>query len=179
MDIELEEILTPDIRSWIGRSTESLPYPDCLTASDVRRYVDTTGDANPLWLDVAFAQASGYRGRLVPPSMVTRLVQRPTAPGGTEGTELWEKIPLPPKYTDTRNAETKIEWLQPVYVGEQLTIRHRIDNIVPRRGRSGIGLYITTETTLENQQGQLVVLLKQTIVRLPSTASGIPTSGGG
>ena len=43
---------------------------ETIAASDVSRYVDATGDANPLWLDNDFARSAGYRGRFLPPMLV-------------------------------------------------------------------------------------------------------------
>ncbi len=45
-----ESLITEELRGWIGRAT-SLRLLELLTFSDIRRYVDATGDANPLWLD--------------------------------------------------------------------------------------------------------------------------------
>ena len=60
-----DSIITPELRDWIGRKTP-LRELEIISAADVRRYVDATGDANPLWLDDDFARAAGYRGRLLP-----------------------------------------------------------------------------------------------------------------
>ncbi len=59
-----ECILTEEVRPWIGRTTEPMLLPEEISASDVRRYVDATGDCNPLWIDDAAARAAGYRERL-------------------------------------------------------------------------------------------------------------------
>ena len=64
-----QSIITPELRSWIGRKSP-LALLEIMTASDVRRYVDATGDANALWLDDEFARGAGYRGRLLPPTLV-------------------------------------------------------------------------------------------------------------
>ena len=64
-----ESILTPELRSWIGRRSR-LAQLETISTSDVRRYVDATGDANPLWLDDDFARSAGYRSRLLPPTLV-------------------------------------------------------------------------------------------------------------
>ena len=64
-----ESIVTPELRSWIGRHGR-LAQLETMSASDVRRYVDATGDANPLWLDDDFARSAGYPSRLLPPTLV-------------------------------------------------------------------------------------------------------------
>lgn len=179
MDADVERVLGPETREWIGRSTDLVPFAEPVTAGDVRRYVEATGDANPLWLDDEYARAAGYRNRIVPPMMVPKTILRPIAPG-TAGVNFWEQIPLPKGYTDTRNAETEVEWLQPIYLDQPLAFRHRIVDIVPRKGRSGIGLYITWETEVQNQEAQVVVRVRQTIVKLPGrAAAGAATGHGG
>ena len=62
-------IITPELGASIGRETP-LRQLEIVSASDVRRYVDATGDANPLWLDDDFARAAGYHGRILPPMLV-------------------------------------------------------------------------------------------------------------
>ena len=62
-------IITPELREWIGRKTP-LRQLEIISAADVRRYVDATGDANPLWLDDDFARGAGYRSRMLPPTLV-------------------------------------------------------------------------------------------------------------
>ena len=64
-------IITPELRASIGRQSPARPL-EVLSASDIRRYVDATGDTNRLWLDDQFARAAGYRGRLLPPNLVDR-----------------------------------------------------------------------------------------------------------
>jgi acyl dehydratase len=157
-------VITDEVRSWIGRTTEAMELPEDISASDVRRYVDATGDRNPLWLDDEAARAAGYQARIVPPMMVVDLGWRLKA---SEEGRLWHHVPLPPEYIDTRNADNEIEWLGEVYVGERLSIRHRITDIVARQGRRGLGVYITRETEFRAQDRRLVARVRQTIVRFP------------
>ena len=65
--LSVATVLTPEVRSWIGRATELMPLPEPIALSDIRRYVEATGDRNPLWLDDEAARAAGYRARVVPP----------------------------------------------------------------------------------------------------------------
>ena len=157
-------VMTAEVRSWIGHTTEIIPLPEEIAASDVRRYIEATGDRNPLWLDDSAARSVGYRARVVPPMMVIDLTWRLRS---SESGRLTERIPLPAEYVDTRNADTEMEWLDPVYVGDQLSVRHRIVDIVARPGRRGLGVYITRETEYLRPDGSAVARLFQTVVRLP------------
>src|SRR6516225_8240557 len=64
-----DAIITPELCAWIGRETP-LHKLEIIAPSDVRRYVDATGDANPLWLDDDFARSVGYQARILPPTLV-------------------------------------------------------------------------------------------------------------
>lgn len=164
---EEDEILNREVRAWIGRTTELMILPEEVSASDVRRYVEATGDGNPLWLDDEAAQAAGYRGRVVPPALVVELVWRLKT---TDAGRLTDRVPLPPEYIDTRNVETEIEWLEPVYLGDRISIRHRIKDIVGRTGRRGFGVHITRESEYVGADGQVVARAMQTVVRFPKAA---------
>jgi acyl dehydratase len=159
-----DAVITDEVRSWIGRTTELMPLPEEISASDVRRYVEATEDRNPLWLDDEVARAAGYRARVVPPMLVIDLIWRLKH---SELGRLWDKIPLPPNYVDTRNADTEIEWIEPVHIGDRLSIRHRIVDIVARQGRRGLGVYITRETEYLRHDSLLLARVHQTVVRLP------------
>jgi acyl dehydratase len=161
---DVNAVITDEVRSWIGRTTAPIWLPEPIGASDIRRYTDATGDKNPLWLDDAAARAAGYRARLVPPMMVIDLGWR--IKSSDEG-RLWHRIPLPPAYIDTRNADNEIEWLSEVYIDERLSIRHKITDIVARQGRRGLGVYITRETEFRAQDDRLVARVRQTVVRFP------------
>src|ERR1700691_2582549 len=104
------DVLTAEVRSWIGHRTEPMVLPEEIAAIDVRHYVEATGDRNPLWLDDDAARAAGYRARSAPPMMVVGLGWRL---GDTA--RLQHQVPLPEIYSDTRNAGLEIEWLAPVY----------------------------------------------------------------
>jgi len=161
---DIGAVITDEVRAWIGLTTELMALPEEIAASDVRRYVEATGDTNPLWMDDAAARAAGYRVRVVPPMLVAELVWRLKH---REAGRLTDRVPLPASYVDTRNADTDIEWLEPVHVGDRLSVRHRIRDITARAGRRGLGVYITRETEYTNQDGRVVTRLTQTVVRLP------------
>jgi acyl dehydratase len=165
-----ESIITPELRGWIGRKTQ-LTRLEIMSASDVRRYVDATGDANPLWLDDEFARAAGYRSRLLPPTLVGWVpfsMREGDSASGADATDLRRQLPLPEDYTNVRNAGSETEWLKPAYVGEQLSTQSRIVDIVARQGRAGLGIYITQEEQILNSQQKIVMRRRHTIAMFPA-----------
>jgi len=158
-------LITDEMRAWVGRAVGPFPIPEQIAASDVRRFLDATGDDNPLWTDDDYARAAGYRQRAVPPMLILELYRRASGTG-EEDAALWHELPWPPGHTDTRNAGNEVEWVAPVYLGDQLTVEHRIVDLVARRGRAGIGLYLTRESVFREQTGNVVVRLRATTVKL-------------
>jgi acyl dehydratase len=164
---DVEAVINDEVRSWIGRASDLIPLPEEVSASDVRRYVEATGDCNPLWLDDAAARAAGFRGRMVPPMLLVDLVWRLKS---NDAGRMTDRVPLPTNYVDTRNVETEMEWLEPVYIGDRISIRHRIRDITARRGRRGLGVYITRETEYVSDDGRLAARMSQTVARFPAAA---------
>ncbi len=158
-------IITSELRAWIGRKTPSRSL-EVLSASDVRRYVDATGDANPLWLDDDFARAAGYRGRILPPVLVGWVpfsFREGTERAQSDPTDLRRQLPLPPGYTNVRNAGSETEWIKPAYLGEQLSTRSCIVDIVAREGRTGLGIYVSQEEEVVNSNKEVVLVRRHTL----------------
>ena len=164
-----EMIITPELRGWIGRKN-ALANLEIMSASDVRRYVDATGDANPLWLDDEFARAAGYRSRLLPPTLVGWVpfsMKEGDSASSSDATDLRRQLPLPQDYTNVRNAGAETEWLQPIYVGEPLSTQSVIVDIVAREGRAGLGIYVTQEEQIFNSHQEIVMRRRHTVAVFP------------
>lgn len=176
MKPEESSIITDAMRAWIGRTSELEPL-EPLGASEVRRYVDATGDTNPLWLDDAFARSAGYRARLLPPTLVGWIrFSLKEGPSSKEGTsyDLGRQLPVPERYTNVRNAGSETEWLEPVYWGEQLYSQSCVVDIVAREGRMGVGIYITQEEQVLNEKREVVLRRRHTIALFPEETLGKP-----
>ena len=164
-----EAIITPELRGWIGRRTP-LHNLEIINASDVRRYVDATGDDNPLWLDDDYARSAGYRSRILPPTLVGWMpfsFKEGTERASTDPADLRRQLPLPRGYTNVRNAGSETEWLQPAYLGEQLSTQSVIINIVARQGKVGVGIYISQEEQVLNLQQEIVLRRLHTLAVFP------------
>jgi acyl dehydratase len=164
-----EAIITPELRGWIGRKTP-LRELEVITAADVRRYVDATGDANPLWLDDDYARDAGYRGRILPPTLVGWVpfsFREGTERANTDPTDLRRQLPLPSEYTNVRNAGSETEWVQPAYLAEQLSTQSTIVDIVARQGKAGLGIYISQEEQVLNFKQEVVLRRRHTLAVFP------------
>jgi len=143
---------------------------EIIAASDVRRYVDATGDANPLWLDDDFARRAGYRSRILPPTLVGWVpfsFKEGTERAHSDPTDLRRQLPLPSEYTNVRNAGSETEWIHPAYLGEQLSSQSSIVDIVARQGKAGLGIYISQEEQVLNALQQIVLRRRHTLAVFP------------
>ena len=174
---DVDAVLTDEVRAWIGRSSDTREFPEPISASDVRRYLDATDDRNPLWHDDEYARAAGYRGRLVPPLFVAALTRRIPVSHSAEDQVFWEhQVPVLSGYTNTRNAGTELEFLAPIYVGDRITVQTHIVDITARRGRTGLGIFVTRTLEFRNQHGEPVIRRHQALGKYPPFAVGTETS---
>jgi acyl dehydratase len=167
-------LLTEELKSWIGRSgpEEALVL---ITSSDIRRYIDATGDANPLWLDDQFARSLGYRSRLLPPTLVGWVpfsIKESGTNDRAASIDLRRQLPIPAHYTNVRNAGSETEWLKPVYLGEQLSSQSIIVEIVTRQGKFGTGIYVTQTEEIRNPSREVVMRRQHTMALFPHQSLG-------
>ncbi|MEA1015752.1 MaoC family dehydratase [Sphingosinicella sp. LY1275] len=159
-------VVSPELKSWIGRDIGRIVIPEPISGSEVRRYARATGDFNPLWFDEDYAKAAGYRGRVVPPMVVHEVFRRVGGEGG-EWADPWISLPLPDGYTDARNAGSESEWLAPVYLNEPLSVECQITGIEARKGKTGnITIFAEREERLINSAGEVVFRRLQTMAHL-------------
>jgi len=121
-------------------------------------------------LDDDYARAAGYRGRILPPILVGWVpfsFREGTERAITDPADLRRQLPLPAGYTNVRNAGSETEWLQPAYLGEQLSTQSAITDIVARQGRAGLGIYISQEEQVLNFEQQIVLRRRHTLAVFP------------
>jgi len=164
-------LIKPEMLSWIGRKSTLSPLP-IMTTSDIRRYMDATGDRNPLWCDDEYARAAGYKGRLLPPTLVGWVpfsIRENPDGSSAEAPDLRRQVPVPKNFTNVRNAGSETEWLKPTYPGEQLSAQSALVDIVARQGRAGWGIYITQEEQILNSDGDIVMRRRHTMALFAET----------
>jgi acyl dehydratase len=167
MSVDVESLVTDQMRACIGRMSPVMSLPEEISASDVRRFVEATGDNNPLWTSDEFARSVGYKRRRVPPIFILQLFRRTPEWEMGEGMP-WAGLELPEGYTNTRNAGHEVEWIEPVYVGDHLTFQYRLVDVYARQGRTAAVIYLKQECDVRNQEGRLVVRVTSTSAKLPA-----------
>jgi acyl dehydratase len=176
------DLITPAMRSFIGTTTEAVPLPEEIGASDIRRFCEVIGETNPIYWDDASAQKAGYRRRVVPPMLVVQFFRRVSDEEGENAAGMtWPGLELPATFTNTRNAGHRFEWLKPVYVGDRLTLQQRLTDMFVKTGRTGLPIiFLVRETEIRNQDGEVVVRQTSTTARMPegSVSQARPAAAG-
>lgn len=127
----------------IGRTIHELAVGDAaqitrrITAETVREFVDATGDDNPLHSDDAFATATRF-GEVIAPGMLT---------GGLLSAVIGTCLPGPGAIYVSQD----FRFQKPVYIGDTITARVEVVEIVPERNR------LHLRTVCLNQDGELVL----------------------
>jgi hypothetical protein len=110
----------------------------------VRKFVEAIEDPNPAWQDVT---PPTFPAALVPTELLHRLFNA--------------KSPL----TRLLNGSSELEYLQPIEVGDVISITAKLTRLRQIQGQEGPTLFMFTEMTYTNQRGDVVVKGKNTYIK--------------
>ena len=165
----------------------------------VRRYCEPLEFDCPLHHDASAALAVGYRGIVAPVSGISSRWSRgalwepgmPTRyPSADRDADMirsaearMTRLPVP-RMPRTFATDVEIEYGEPVCVGDRLTTSGlRLVSVVPKETRVGRGAFVTTESSIHNQRGELVATVRhggfQYRPRPFETQAGSAPAGGG
>lgn len=124
----------------------------------IREFASAIGDENPIYHDVAAAQAAGYSDVPIPPTFPTTFnfwgQRAKDAPVEDLG------IPL----ARVLHGEEEYTYLAPIYPGDTVTGVRSMKNVEEKQGRSGTMEIVSMETVYTNQHGQEVLKVRSSIV---------------
>lgn len=127
----------------IGRAIEELAVGDWAEVSrvvdrdTVRDFVETTGDANPMHSDAAFAAQTRF-GEVIAPGLLT---------GSLVSAVIGTRLPGP----GTIYLSQDLHFRRPVRLGETVTARVEVAEVHPERNR------VRLRTVCLNQEGEVVL----------------------
>lgn len=139
----------------IGLVMEPLVVP--IERGRLRFFAKATGQADPVYTDVAAARQAGYRDLPVPPSfMFSMELERP------DPFVLFERLGV--ELSRILHGEQSFEYFLPVCAGDEITLVQKVTDIYDRKG--GALEFITVVTEATNQDGALVgKAVKNIVVR--------------
>ncbi len=158
-----------ETQKWLGRET-TYEGVDEVTRSDIRRKIEVYCFDCPLHCDEAVARAHGYRTIVAPVSMAPLWAMpaywspgEPSifAPGLREknGTV---RVDIPTPFSKGFNSASEVKHFEPLYPGDRLRGTRKLIEINPKRTRLGDGVFLTAETRLSKQTGELVAIQRNT-----------------
>jgi acyl dehydratase len=126
--------------------------------SELRRYALSVDDCNPLWFDNEYAKRTKWKGIIAPPTFMH------TCGGGTalfvhiEGTDDWPHGSL--------YAGSEFEFFLPIRVGDKITPRSHLKDVVGKKGRFvGPIVFVTAEIKFTNQKSELVGIWRSSVAK--------------
>jgi len=122
---------------------EIVTHGRTVTEADVANFAGVTGDINPLHMDEEYARKTRF-GRRVPHGqlifvLALGLAERVIAPLLHESIIAFYGV-------------DKMRFIKPVFVGDTITLKRRVESAEPRDETSGV---ITFDDRVMNQDGQL------------------------
>ncbi len=121
-----------------------------VTAEDIRKFAEAVGDLNPIYLEVAAAQAAGYPTIIAPPLFCMKM----------RGGRMRPDVPLAPGYASL-HAGQDIEFVDEVYAGQTYTITAKVAEAYEKTGRSGPLGIIVREIAIKDTTGRIVATLRE------------------
>jgi len=110
----------------------------------VRKFAEAIDDPNPAWQEVA---PPTFPAALVPMGLLHRLFNA--------------KTPL----TRLLNGTSDLEYLQPVKIGDVISVTAKLTRMRQVGGKDGPTLFMFTEVTYTNQRGEVAVRGKNTYIK--------------
>ncbi|MFF0575867.1 MaoC family dehydratase N-terminal domain-containing protein [Streptosporangium saharense] len=142
-------------RDLIGHEYPSYSFP--VEYGKVREFALAVKDEDPVHHDVEAARAAGYPHLPVPPTF-SAVTSHWAARGGLDvlGLDLRRVL--------AGGAEW--EYLGDIVVGDVLTVRSRIADVLSKQGGRGPMTLVVTEHTFVNQRQETVLRLRSTVIEL-------------
>lgn len=143
-------------KSFIGKTFP--PFFFEVDKSKIRELAQALGDDNPIYVDDEAARAAGLPGIVAPPTFPTLF--RMWGEGGSRSfVEALGGNPL-----RLLHGEEEYEYFGFIRAGDVMTGQSRVVSIEEKTGRSGQMEILKVETEYRNQQDQLVVVARTTVV---------------
>src|ERR1700687_624105 len=177
--MEGAEISPEDFAKYTGVAGSPKLSPTPLDRDALRRFVQAIMDRDPLYYDEAHAKGTKYGGLVAPPlypvhalrtppGAPVRLValrKNPAADGSAENEGVYFGLePIRSPFKRLLNGGNEIEFYRCLAVGERCVAKARYADVRLKQGKSGAILLVTIETEFRSENGELLVINRQTLI---------------
>jgi uncharacterized OB-fold protein/acyl dehydratase len=175
------EELRSRLEAWIGREGEPLRARDPVNQPMIRHWCDAVEDANPVYTDPEFAQASVHGGIVAPPTMLQAwtmpgLPGRPVAPP-ERPSPLGEVLGLldGEGYTSVVATNCRQEYRRYLRVGDALSVTSRVVSVSDEKKTAlGVGRFVDVEMIYRDGAGEEVARMTFRILKFrPPSQQGV------
>ncbi len=155
-------MLPEEIKSLVGQVFSTSIFE--VEKESIRRFADAVGDMNPLYRDAEYAGKSRYGSIIAPPGFISSVwfwespSEKGTEAPGTESPGLFGLIDALARagYRSTLDSGIDYEFFQPVRAGDTIKSTSVIKDIKERKSEDGNMVFLVTDTTYTNQNGDKV-----------------------
>jgi len=151
-----EVLLTKEIKNMVGQQLGQTLVRQ-VQQDDIRKFIDATGDANPLWQDEKSAEKGPYGRIVAPPTFVFTF--RP--PGAQDAIN---RIGEPHFKTGILLGNSH-EYIGPISPGDTITAECRLADAREQETKRGKVLALVNEKTYTNQRGEVIARERTTVRR--------------
>jgi acyl dehydratase len=129
------------------------------TRDNIKNFADAVGDANPLWINEAYAKKSRFGGITAPPTFLYNINHGSGPALGPPG------LPMPMNLS-VLYAGAELEFFRPVFLYDEFTVKGKSTGITRKLSKSlGLMLFCTGEVSYYNRKQELISALRTTICR--------------
>ena len=152
--------ITDEMRAQVGRESE--PWTHEVTTTSVRMFARGVGYTDPVYYDVAAAQAAGYRSLPAPPSYMGTPIFLPGRSSDTFSGPNPSGRGLQHGLKGLLDGGTETTYFDDVCAGDTLTVTSKLANLEVKESK-GLGkmLVTTEESTYTNQDGKRVAVQRR------------------
>ena len=147
--------LVNKLKPMIGKSTRPAIFE--IEKGQVRRFANAIGEDNPIHTDEKAAKAAGYSALVAPPTFAAAL-------GALD--PLIAEVGLDSQAT--MHAEEEYEYFRPIFVGDVLSVVHRIADVYDKHAPNGRLIFLVVETRGNDKRGRAVFKGRRVLVELKS-----------
>ena len=141
-----------------------LRAPDEIGRSSLRQYALAIGDFNPIYSDREFAQASGLRDVMAPPTLICDTWQYVDSDMDERG-DLLGRGPI--RELEGLRAANEYEFFQPIHPDDVVTAHWTVKDVDEKTGSTGSLVFQVIETTFYNQSEELLARNTETMFYRP------------
>ena len=171
--------ITPEIKALIGLEGEPQTCCEPVERSEVRRFAQAVMDDDPIFWNDAYVTQTRYGGVVAPPLFPLFAHRRPPGSPDPLATAVTDPdfdgfigllttglppvhLPLLPRLL---NGGNEVEFYQLPTLGDRITACAKYLDIYEKTGRSGTMVFIVVETRYTNQDDELLMISRVTLIR--------------